>query len=788
MRAILKNAKLNAIAALSLTVAMALGVVALSVSNALLFRLPGAKDRTSLVAIYTETLGKKFQNVSYLDYLDYRDRNSVFSDIAAHPYDIDKLVVSFENRDELATLCPVSENYFSVMGIQPVLGRFFAPGDDRGNTPAVVLTYAEWVRWNRDPAIVGKQMKINRKMVTIIGVAPKDFTGPLVGLAADIITHLMNLSEDELTRRDLRSLTLLARLKPGIGLVRARTDVQAISRRLSAAYPKADGDRTADVMPATILHPEDVSAARLIAGLLVVAVSFILLIACANACNVLLAIATGRRREALIKLALGASRARLIREFLMETALLCATSGVCAFALAAVALYRISEFHITLPGFGAFRIASDLHPNTQVIALSAAMVLIAAAAAGIGPALYASSPHLARALSGEVVIGGTKKGVIRDALVIVQVAVSTLVLVGVGLCYRSLENLRRVDPGFSARNLAAVPVFMEYNGFNESTGPKFYARLRHAGAQVYGVEAVALGQGLPLQLGGGGEEARAGGTVVQAGNTVVDGDYFSTVGIRLLSGRTFDASDTAPSPKVAVIGSEMARLLWPGQDPVGRTVQMGKAAIKVIGVVADVKCDSLDEAPRAFLYLPLSQNYSASIMLIARTQGDPRLWTGSLSRAVRSLGVRAPMPPITLNDALDLSLFSQILTLKVTGALSALALMLAVAGLFGAVSYSVRERKRELGIRAVLGAMPSHLFKMILNQTLVVTGAGVAIGLLLGIAASILLRSQFYGVRHVEWTALTPVAIAMTLIACLVAHVAARGAVHADPMDTLRHT
>ncbi len=789
MRAILKNWKLSAIAAFSLTVAMALAIVAFSISDILLLRPPLAKNPAELVSIFTRTPQERFGRVSFPDYEYYRDNNRVFTDVAAYPNSISISVGTFEGRSVILSSCPVSDDYFSVMGIQPLAGRFFEKGDDRKKTPSVVLTYAGWLRFHRDPNIIGKQIRYHEP-TTIIGVAPKTFKGAAFGFEPDVIGHF-DLNDDD-RKRDHRNFILLGRLNRGASLQQARVEVQALSRQLAQEYPKEDQDRVADLAPAGTLPPDSASEARLISALLIVAVFFVLLIACANAANLLLAIATGRRREALIKVALGASRGRLIREFLLETAVLCVFSAICGYALAGFVIAKFSEFQTRLPGFGQLRLAADLHIDWVVVAASAVMVAIACLATGIAPALYGSSVNLAGALSGEIGTGGRKRGVIRNGLVIVQVAVSTLALVGVALCYRSLHNLRSVDLGFSARNLAGVMAGIDDHAFNDAKARTFYQTLRETASKIHGVEAVTLSAGMPLQLGGAGADVRAdeSSKAIQVRGGAVDGDYFSTVGIRLLSGRTFNASDREKTPEVVIVSKELARRLWPGADPVGRMIHLGdgERVARVIGVAADVKINELDEAPQPFMYFALTQHTVPYITVIARTSGDPRLWTEPLARAVMALDVIVPVPPVTVEDMIDLAVLFNIWMAEAVSAVSALELLLAVLGLFGAVSYSVGERKRELGIRVALGALPGHLLRMILRETLTVTGAGIAVGLGLGIAATVLLRSQFYGVHRVEWMALAPVAIAMTLIACVIAHFAARGAVRADPMDTLRHT
>lgn len=790
MRTILKNWKLSAIAAFSLMVAMALGTVAFAIADILLLRPPMAANPGELLSIFSSSPREPFGRISLPDYEYYRDHNRTLTDIAAYANSIGINAGTFENHVIIVSACPVSDNYFSVMGIQPLAGRFFEKGDDRKRTPVIVLTYAGWKRFNLDPRMIGKQIFYGRNAMTIIGVAPKHFKGAAFGFEPDIITHF-DLNDDDL-RRENRRLILLGRLKSGVSPQQARGDLQALSRQLAETYPKADADRVAGVEPATTQPPDNRSDARMFSALLIVAIFFVLLIACANAANLLLAIATGRRREALIKLALGASRRRLIREFLGETGVLCVLSAICGLALARLVLAKFSELETRLPGFGQLRLAADLHIDAAVFIASLAMVLIATLATGIAPALYGSSVHLASALSGEVVIGGTKKGVIRNAIVIVQVAISTLVLIGLALCSRSLDNLRGVDPGFSAHNLAGLLVRTNEEAPSDAHEREFYSRVREAAAAIPGVEAVALSSGMPMQLGGAGEDAAAEDSSkapVRIRGGFVDGNYFSTAGIRLRSGRAFTALDNEKSPEVVIVSSEMARRLWPDSDPLGRSVRLGdgKRVARVIGIAADVKISDLDEAPQPFLYFALAQHPIPYPTVIIRTSGDPRLWVEPLARAMMRLGARLPVPPVTRNDVIDLAVLFNTWVVEAVSAVSALALLLAVLGLFGAVSYSVGERRRELAIRVAAGALPAHLLRMILANTIAVTGAGVAIGVALGVAATILLRSQFFGIHRVEWMALVPAAVAMLALSSFIACLASHRATRLDAMEVLRH-
>ena len=788
IRNLRKHWKLTAIAVFSLSIAMALGIVSLSVSNTFLLLPPAAPAADRLVMIYSRSASEAVGQVSYPDYQYFRENNHVFSDIAAAPNSIsvteDK---NFEKREVTLVSRPVSGNYFAVMGIRPYLGRLLSPDDERSKTQVAVMTYSCWSRLGSDPNIVGKVLASN----TIVGVLPKEFTGAIYGINGDLLVPLAdsNYTAASRSQRESRRLVLTARLKPGTQKSQAQAEISALAGQLATAYPADDKDRTAVVTRATLLPPEAIPTAELVTGILLAVVLLVLLIACANVANLLLAVAVGRRQEAAIKLALGASRRRLIREFLKESAILCAGSALLGYVLAAAAIARYSNFNMVLPIVGSFSFGLNLRLDATVGAFTVALMGIAMLATGLAPALYASAPDLAQVLSGELAVGGTRKGVRRNALVIVQVAICTLVLIGMGLCQRSLYNLRHTDPGFSARNLVAAQIYLASEGYSEARGKELYGTLRRQVSALPGVESVALSEELPF-LGSSVEPVQMpdGSKKISVGHSVVDSDYFDTLGIPVLSGRVFDSRDRESSPEAVVINRKMADTFWPGQDALSRAIAVGETSRKaiVVGIVRDGKYEDLDEAPRPFMYYALSQHYLGGCNIIARTRGDPRLWVAPLTQTLRTLDLPI-LNPVTFDGWMDFSLVTERITAGCVAGLSALGLLLAAIGLFGAISYSVSERRKELGIRVALGARPGQLLTMVLRQTVLIAGAGIAIGILLGVGASMLLRSQFYEVRAVEWTVLVPVSAAMLALALLVAYLSARPWIAIDPMESVRH-
>lgn len=790
VRILRRNLSLTLIAIFSLSMAMALGVIGLSISDTSLMVPPAGAATDRLVEIYLKSPGEDIGHVSYPDYQYYRDNNHVFTDVAAMPEAISAMRVPFGPEGvtsrPLVNVAsnPVSQNYFSVLGIHPFLGRLFGSGDDNANRSVAVLTYSCWKRLGSDPNIVGKLLG----PFSIVGVTPKDFTGSLFGINGDL---LVPLSGNEISRkRDERHLTLLARLRAGISRAQAQADLAVLSGQLAQAYPKNDEGRTAIVTRATLLPPDAIPTAELVSGVLLALVLLVLLIACSNVASLLLAVAVGRRQEATVKVALGASRGRLIRDFLREGAIICAVSTVLGYAIAGVAITRYSTVNVNVPTLGSYPFSLKLHLDITVVASTIALMAIAILATGLPSAVYASSPDLAQILAGEIVVGGTRKAIRRNVLTVVEVAVCTLVLVGMGLCERSLHNLRQLNPGFSARNIVTEMMFPREEGYADSQGKLLYERARRAVSEISGVESVSVSDDLPL-FGGSSVPVRLprGAKAVSVRAGLVDENYFSTLGIPLVAGREFSSSDTAPSPDVLVINQRMAETFWPGGAPVGQELLTGdppRSAV-VVGVVGNGKYDDLAEKPQPYMYYALSQHYDSGASVIARTRGNPRLWATLVAKAVHSVGFKSDIKPMTFGDIENLSLLPERIVAGGVTALSILGVLLAIVGLFGTVSYSVSERRKEFGIRVALGAQPWQLLRMVFRQTLLVTGSGAVLGILVGVGATVLLRSQFYGIGSVEWSVLIPVAAVMLAVCFAVTYLSAKSHIKVDPLETIRH-
>jgi len=778
LRILRKHWKLTIIAVSSLAIAMAAGTVGFSVFNALLLRPPAVVAPDRLLTVYSSTPTEEFSGICYADYTFYRDNNRVFSSLMAFPYSITLNTIVFDHRTKAGLINAVSDTYFSVLGVPPMLGRVFARGDDDKPSTLAVLSYSYWKRLGADRNIVGKTVNVNNVQLTVIGVMPKSFVGTIFSDLPDLwyplSTDLTANHQDQSWRTDrtITSLRMVGRLKPGVTRDQALANLQTIARRLASAYPKTNKDRIARVTETKMLPEDSISSAKIISAIIFAIVGLVVFAACSNVANLLLALTSARRHEILVRAAMGATRGQLVRQVLFDSTLIAGGGGVLGFLLASLGLKQLMQFKPYVPGLGSIPLTIDFRPDITVMATISALVFVVGLATGLVPGFYSSTPNLAGALSGEIAIGGTRKGRIRNTLVAIQVAVCTLVFIGVGLCFRSLDNLRHVNLGFSTRNIAILTADLQSSGSSVDQGRKLYAKMRETASRMYGVESVSLAGDIPVsQSGGSVEQIHVADSLapVEAGQSIafamVDENYFSALGIPLLAGRAFTLADAPKAPEVIIVNHLMAEKYWPGQDPIGKAVQIenGHRVATVVGVVADGKYVDIDEPARPFMYFDLNQHYQSAVYLMARTNGAPRQWLTPLSEALQKAVPGLFFTTLTIDDWLDFALFVPRITLACIVGFGGLAFMVATVGLYGAVFYSVSERKKEFGIRAALGARPRDLWSMTLRQTSAVTGAGVCLGMLGGVIASVVVRSLLYGIHPVEWIVFAAVARRMGL-------------------------
>ncbi|MGH9409179.1 MAG: ABC transporter permease, partial [Vicinamibacterales bacterium] len=578
--------RLVAAAVLSLSVALAAMMVGFSAYDALLLRPPAVSEPGSLRLIHLRTPSESFGDASFPEFTTYRDETQAFEDIAAFPYAISSITFTSNDRKAQINTTNVSDNFFTVLGIVPRLGRLDLGGSQAADVPDIVISTQFWRRLGGDPSIVGSLAKLNDQTVAITGVVPEHFTGMLWAFAPDAWMSLKTNervfrgSPSELTNRQHRWLNMVGRLRPHVSDAQALSDVQLISARIAIDHPEVDKGRSAVITPVSVTPPGDRTWTEMIVGSLVLVVSLILIVACANVTNLLLGLSSSRRHEMLVRAAVGASRVQLLVPPLREAMWVGAASGLLGCAAGWVVLREISTFKVSLGPLMPVPIL-NLSPDALVVCATLVMALLAGVAVGLGPAIRCAADGLSGAINRELAVAEPRKSRVRNALVVIQMAVATTVLIGVGISIRSLLNLEHAPLGFSARNLVFVdPPNIKALGYDARMGPAFFARMREHLLATPGIQAVTFATDMPL-LGyqsdhvlADGETPAADGHGAETPYAVVDDQYFSTLGMPLLSGRTFDARDRSSSTDVVVINATLANRHWPGRNPIGQRLRI----------------------------------------------------------------------------------------------------------------------------------------------------------------------------------------------------------------------
>src|SRR5216684_868902 len=624
---------------LTLVVTLALGIGANAtiftwIKAVLLAPLPGIEEPEKLVEIWGATRNNSALSSSYVDYLDYRDQNKVLSGLIAHQ--VLPLNLGRSEKPERVWGAIVSGNYFDVLGVRPLIGRTFLPEEDRTpNThPVVVIGYGLWERrFGADPNVLGRTITLNEHDFTVIGVAPKDFASPFAGLALDVWTPVMMKDyvarpHFSLTDRGSRWLLVMGRLKPGATVPQAQANIGAIASHLEQEYPQTN-ERMGVAVYSVLQSPFSLKQnMRPALAILMAAVAVVLLIACANVANLLLARAASRRKEIAVRLALGGSRGRLVRQMLTESFVLASLGAALGLAIAFWTARSLAAF---LPPY-ASRASFDTRPDAVVFAFTLGLTVITTLLFGLAPTLHASKQDLVTAMKDNTVtVGrGPRKVSLRHVLVITQVALSMVAVFIEGKFVRSLREAYRADPGFNPHGVLLASFDPFLSGYDESRGREFYRRLVERVRTVPGIQSATLARRLPLTDGG-----------IAFANVAIDGyapakdedmrlnyetvgpQYFQTMRIPFVHGRDFDERDQEAAPGVVIINETMARRYWPGGDALGRRLKLTKDWLEIVGIAKDVKNRSLSEAPQPFLYLPLLQDYRSNMILVARTTIDP---------------------------------------------------------------------------------------------------------------------------------------------------------------------
>ena len=807
-RVLLHKPGFTIVAVLTLALGIGANATIFSVVDAIVFRPLPVNDPGSLVRLFNTSNIEivETDNLSYPDYVDLRDKNDVFSSMLA--FDTASLVFGKGDHSDVATGYVASGNFFDMLGVQARLGRTFHPEDDEpAAAPVAVISYAAWQRrFGSDPNIVGQRIDLSSTPFTIVGVAPEGFTGLLKPYSPEfwipIGKHatLRDGGAASLQNRQERNLDIVGRLKPGVTLEQAKANMTALARGLAEVYPDTNLNRGLLVIPANriAVDPSLDKYVYIGSAFLMTLSGSVLLIACANLANLLLARGMARRREMAIRLSVGGSRRRLIRQLLTESVVLAVMGGAAGLLVAMWCAAFLNVIKLPLP----IDFALGVQLDWRVLAFTFAVSVATGIVFGLIPALHASKLDLNSALKDEsgAVKGSRGRALLRSALVVGQVTVSLVLLIFAGLALRSLRNATSMDPGFNPRNIVVATIAPRLSSYGETKGRAFFRELLARLNALPGVESASMTANLPLTLSVAlsfftleGEEQLPENQRRLVDMTMVSPEYFRTVGIPFIAGRDFSERDQDAASQLVVINETMARRFWPNENPVGRRfsttlfgAQLRRA--EIIGVVKDGKYRTLGEEPRPFVYANMVQNYAGMATLIVRAGIDTRTIFADIRKTVSSIDRSMPVFGLmTLTERIGPSLLLPKYAAMLFGAFGVLGTLLAVVGLYGVVSYSVSQRTHEIGVRMALGGQRSDILKLVVGEGMVLTGVGLALGLAGALVLARFISVILYGIGSADPVTFIGISVLMIVVTLEACYIPARRASGVEPTVALRY-
>jgi predicted permease len=789
-------------AALTLALGIGANTTMFSVLDALLLRpLPGLVRPDALVMIGRTQDGQGFDTFAYPDYVDYRAGARSLSGVAASfvtPAHLSTGGASEQVRAEL-----VSGNYFSMLGTRAAAGRLLARDDDGapGANPVVVLSHGVWQRrFGSDPGVIGTSVRIDGAPYTVIGVTEPGFNGVRTAGVVDVFVpismtdQLLARGGSLLDQRGAVWLELVARLAPNATAATAEAELGTIAAALRRRYPDTNAGRGVRVATGIGLDPGERREIRTFMSMLVGVVGLVLLIACANVANLLLARGSARTRELAVRASLGASRSRLVRQLLAEGLLLAMLGGAAGLVVGGWSLRLVRQLPVFHDSFGALAPGLDF----RVLAFTTGAMMLSGMLFALPPAFSTSRVDLVTALRLGTPGSGDSRSRLRSSLVVAQLALSLVLLVIAGLFVRTLQAFYRVEPGFETRHVLVATVDAGLQAYDEERGRQLFRDLETRVRGLPGVRGAAFAAMVPL--GGGGWDTRiysadarpsADDPGLKSDVNAVTPAYFETLGITIIGGRGFTDADRDGAPNVAIINEAIAARLWPGRNPIGQRFRIGRdgeQVLEVVGLVRTAKYRMLEEAPRPFFYRPFAQIYMPSMTLHVRTTlDDPYAVLPSVRRELDAFDRDLPLSRLmTVAERLDRSLGTQRTAAVLVGIYGVLALVLAAVGLYGSMSYAVSRRTREMGVRMALGARAGEVQRHVIGGALRVAVAGAAIGLAGAVPATRLLRSRLYGVSSTDPATLVSGVLLLAAASVLAAYVPARRATRVDPVVALR--
>ena len=800
LRVLLKSPGFSIIAILTLALGIGANSTIFSwINSTVLDPIPGVQHASQYVALTTG--GANDPNpLSYPDYVDLRDRNHSFSEFIGSNLTSMDLTANSKPERVWGVLC--TANYFSGLGVRPVLGRGFLPveGAKPDGAPVVVISYRLWqTHFGGERSVVGSTIEINKHPYTIVGVTPPLFQGTQTGLRADMWIPVMMIGqfwpqENPLQARGDRWVMVTARLKPGVTREQAQAEMNGLMQQIARQYPDAHkGNNTVTAYP---LWRGPFGAnyyLDTILFLLMAISGVVLLLACANVANLLLVRSVARRREMAIRLSIGATRWRLVRQLLAESLILACCGGGIAMVFTLWTAGTLSDF---IPPVAEIPISMSIRADHTVLVATLVISLLTGVIFGILPALRSSSLEPVAILKEESASagGGRSKARLSSILVVAQIAMSLLLLVCAGLFIRSFREAQKFNPGFNPHNVLLYSYDLEGVGYDQKSGAEFDRQLFTKLQAIPGVQSATLADWVPFGFGSSSYLVQAEGYVPQPHESMdveyadVAPDYLRTMQIPLVAGREFTVNDTSKSQLVTVVNQEFVKRYWPHQNAIGKRLHAGGKWFTVVGVAQNSDYDHIGQKPKRFLYLPLFQNYGSGVSIHVRVAGDPLGFVAPVGQAVRSLDADLPLFDLTtLDSRIQLNTVTQRMGGVFVGGFGILALVLAGIGIYGVLSYSTRQRTHEIGIRMALGAEPRDVFGLVLRQGAFLAILGLSIGLLLSLVLTRALSSQLFGVTATDPLTFAAVGILLLAVALVACYLPARRAMRTDPMVALRH-
>jgi len=796
IRSLTKRPGFTAVTIITLALGIGANTTVFSLMDAVLLRSLPVRNANEIVEIATRTTGGGLHpDFSYPLYAAMRESNSELAGMIA--YADSSFGLSAGDQTERLRGEYVSANYFDVLGVRPSTGFTFTRDDERpGAQQVAVISYALWNRrFGGDPSVLQKTIALNGRKFSVIGVAPRTFSGLVRGMRADVWITLPHVAELENSPERMTSVTsswlaLVGRLKPQFTIQQAQALMTA---RLPSGFEAARGSGSWDVVLTKAAGGNDIYVAELSRPLtmLFVAVGLILAIACANIAGLMLVRAQARGREIGIRLALGASRLRIIRQLLTESLLLAVAGGALGLIIAIWTTDLASGLRTTIGG----ALTLDVSLNSRVLIFNLAVSVLTVLWFGLAPALKATRLDLVPVLKDATNMSGRRRRPsAHSVLVVTQVTLALVLLANAGLFLQSVGNLRAIDKGFSGDKVLAMSLDMELQGYDKNRGKNFYAGVLDNVSTLPGVQSVTLASTLPVTAGGMRMQ-RPENFTKPAVNERISIDvvriaprFFETIGLPLLRGRDFRALDTEKSTPTLIVNEAMAQKFWPGADPVGRTFNDGDTTFEVVGVARDTKYRDLRERSRMTMYRPLTQFYSSGVNLLVRTTSDPTPLAPTIQNRLRLLEPALAVFNIrTLSEHVDRSLYAERMQSLLLSVFSVLALVLTAVGIYGVIAFTVAQRTREVGIRMALGAQKKDVLKLILIRGMLLAAWGTGMGLIGCYWLSRLVSNQLYGVSAHDPATLVTVAALLIVVALSASYIPARRATKVDPLVALRY-